>query len=309
MLEFSPRELSRLVEFTSDYGLKVPSVRGDTVEIEDFLFKIENPLDRIATERWRKMNLGFAITDSLSFLVGDNLLAPLVQFVPNFSRFSTNGRTIDGSYGNRIHTSQQLDLTIEMLKKDPHTRRAVISIYMGAIDLLGGGGLNTPCTLNFHFLVRDGRLNMKVMMRSNDVILGLTNDVFTFTFLQEYISVKTGIPMGAYVHYASSFHLYETDLERIGVIEVEPVWPHVMNKMPSTFEPHEVYRAICNISKFTPEECLKHTFKTEYETNLYFTAAATFHRHKHGAKALYEMVADDTLQKVLNYWIKKEEHA
>lgn len=305
--DFTPRRLSQVLTDVGMYGLYVDSERGATYEFEDFLFKLDDPRDRIATESWRKMNIGFAIIDALSHIVGDNRVEPLLQFVPGFIQYSSNGKTIDGSYGARIHMNGQIHQVIKMLKENPMTRRAVISIYQGPLDLNGFGGVNTPCTLNFHFLVRNKRLHMKVMMRSNDVILGLTNDIFTFTMFHEYISAKTGIPLGDYTHFASSFHVYEKDLKTINYEQVEQKWPYVMKSMPSDFNPSKVYDHLCNLHRTPIQDAFKVCEGSPYERNLYLASATVYFRKQPGAYDLAKQITDLTLRKVAMMWVKQKE--
>lgn len=312
MTNFSPKYLSSFVNDVEEWGVKVGSERGDTLEIEDEILHLKNPLDRVCTERWRKMNIGFAIVDALSHIMGDTKLQPLLNFVPGFSKFSTNGKTIDGAYGERINTGDQMELAIKMLKENPQTRRAVISIYMGVVDLNGGGGLNTPCTLNFHFLVREGKLNMKVMMRSNDIILGLTNDIFTFTFLHEFVSMKTGIPLGRYTHYASSLHLYTSDLKKFPNIEHGGNWPDMMWKMPDDFEPMRVYEPLSRLHKMSFEHCLDFglaTLDSQYERNLYFAAASVYFRKDPQVDTMVTLCYDECLRRVVEFWTERKEVA
>jgi thymidylate synthase len=55
-------------------------------------------------------------------------------------------------------------------------------------------------------------------MRSNDIILGFTNDVFQFTMLQEGLMVQLRetypeLELGAYYHNAGSMHIYDRHFE------------------------------------------------------------------------------------------------
>jgi thymidylate synthase len=50
---------------------------------------------------------------------------------------------------------------------------------------------------------------MIVYMRSNDAILGLPHDIFSFTMLQEYFSRILNVELGEYIHMVGSLHLYE----------------------------------------------------------------------------------------------------
>ena len=71
-----------------------------------------------------------------------------------------------------------------------------------------------PCTRLLNFQVRDGKLDLTVYMRSNDVIFGFSAvNVFNFTLIQEYIANILKIPVGKYYHVVNNFHYYE-DFEK-----------------------------------------------------------------------------------------------
>lgn len=313
MIRFTPKHLSGVINKIIKNGERIASDRGDTIELQDVFLYVANPRDRIVTERWRKMNIGFAIVDALSHIVGDNTLPPLTQFVPSFSQYSSNGKTIDGSYGSRINRNDQLNGIISMLRENRDTRRAVVSIYCGPDDVNGGGGVNIPCTLNFHFLVRKGKLVMKALMRSNDVVLGLTNDIFTFTMLHEYVSVKTGIPLGHYVHYASSFHIYESDIKKYGSrFHENGSWANtlLMDSMPHDFDAFRTYQAISNLYKFSVRDCLLNNYglKRGYEEDLFFTAAFVQKRHDKNAFGLYQMIENPALKYMASLWSREKNY-
>ena len=59
------------------------------------------------------------------------------------------------------------------------------------------------------FLVREGKLDATVYMRSNDIIWGFPYDVFLFSFLQELLAASMGLQLGSYAHFAASLHVYE----------------------------------------------------------------------------------------------------
>ena len=61
------------------------------------------------------------------------------------------------------------------------------------------------------FLVRRGSLHMVVHMRSNDAFLGLSHDIFAFTFIQELVARSLGLKLGTYKHMVGSLHIYDVD--------------------------------------------------------------------------------------------------
>ncbi len=96
----------------------------------------------------------------------------------------------------------------QRLLNDNGTRQAAISIFKTETDI-SKDTKDVPCTLNIHFMIRDGKLDCFISMRSNDVIWGLPYDIFTFTVLQELMAQELGVGLGKYYHYVNSMHIYE----------------------------------------------------------------------------------------------------
>ena len=48
-------------------------------------------------------------------------------------------------------------------------------------------------------------------MRSNDAYVGLPNDIFAFTMIQELVARSLGVEVGPYKHLVGSLHLYEVN--------------------------------------------------------------------------------------------------
>ena len=99
-----------------------------------------------------------------------------------------------------------------MLKENPETRQAAISIYDGKeIDTYRN---DTPCTYAVQFSILEGRLNMAVLMRSNDLWFGFCNDQYCFSKLQTVVAEELELPVGSYYHYAHNLHLYNRHLNK-----------------------------------------------------------------------------------------------
>ena len=72
--------------------------------------------------------------------------------------------------------------------------------------------------------VRDGKLEWSQIMRSNDVLLGMPYNFVQFTGLQEILAGWLGLELGSYNHYSDSLHLYQRDINKIGIgqeVEIE----------------------------------------------------------------------------------------
>ena len=59
---------------------------------------------------------------------------------------------------------------------------------------------------------KTSKLNMAVVMRSNDLWFGFCNDQYCFANLQMLVAYELGIECGEYYHYAHNLHLYNNKL-------------------------------------------------------------------------------------------------
>lgn len=188
------------------YGEEVPAIRGrETKELLNYGFCIKNPSLNLAYSKNRKFSIMHAINESLGLFNNDDSVKFASLFNNNMANFSDDGRKMYGCYGKRLYG--YIYDVIRKLSSDSNSRSAVINIYNSK-----DGNARTkdiPCTETLQFLVRDGRLNMIVNMRSNDCIWGTPYDVFMFTNMQMVIANELGLKVGKYYHNAGSMHLYE----------------------------------------------------------------------------------------------------
>lgn len=188
------------------------SPRGmPTLEIRNAQIIVENPLDAFPTRARSGLNRRIAFAEGLQLLAGRSFPELMVRIAPNFANFTNGGVWFHGAYGPRIRT--QIPKILRLLHQDIDSRQAYVSIWDPNYDGYGDVA-DTPCTLGLHVQVRDGRLFMTTMMRSNDVWWGVPYDIYQFTTLQRHLAAVLGLSPGRYVHQAASLHVYERDLER-----------------------------------------------------------------------------------------------
>jgi thymidylate synthase len=99
-----------------------------------------------------------------------------------------------------------------MLRRNPNTRQATISIYDG--KEMDQYKYDTPCTYAIQFTVVNDKLNMCITMRSNDLWYGFCNDQYCFAKLQELVAEETDYELGSYYHFAHNLHLYTKDQDK-----------------------------------------------------------------------------------------------
>ena len=127
-----------------------------------------------------------------------------------WKRMADEQGDVNSNYGYQWCRENQLGKVISMLKANPETRQATISIYDG--KEIHKYDYDTPCTYAVQFTILHGRLDMSVLMRSNDLWYGFCNDQYQFSNLQMLVAHELNIPVGIYYHYAHNLHLYNDKL-------------------------------------------------------------------------------------------------
>ena len=177
-------------------------------------FWLENPLDNIVYHRERPWNQEYAEAEWDWYMSGDNRLSTLGEIygkIPKiWQRMGNKYGRVNSNYGWQWNRHNQLDYVIELLERDPSTRQAAISIYDGKEHL--EYGFDTPCTYAVQFYVTDDKLNMSVMMRSNDLWYGFAIDQYCFSRLQQMVAQRLSIEVGQYFHFANNLHVYNDRL-------------------------------------------------------------------------------------------------
>jgi thymidylate synthase len=158
--------------------------------------------------------------EGLSMIAQTNLPSTFTDRVHNFQQFTDDG-IFYGAYGSRLHG--QLGDLVRRLQADMDSRQAVMTIFDGGRDL-AAAKKDIPCTINFQFMVRDNRLEMRTTMRSNDLWLGTPYDLTQFAMLQCTVAQVLGVRPGRYYHSVGSLHLYERDFAKAEKIDFPKDW-------------------------------------------------------------------------------------
>lgn len=179
----------------------------------------------------RRLNHAITAIEGTS-LVGQCSVPELIlDRVGAFAPYANDG-IFWGAYGPRA--AGDVGNVVELLKRDPDSRQAVISLYDSDRDLGRPSVKDVPCTIAIQFFLRPWvmhsevavfgddlvrvtdtvrDLHMWVVMRSNDAWLGLPYDLGQFSLLQMAVAQALGARVGTYTHTVGSMHLYERDWE------------------------------------------------------------------------------------------------
>lgn len=110
------------------------------------------------------------------------------------------------AYSERI--GLQVKLVIEELKKHPASRQGIIGIWNPMIDVARLGKERVPCSMFYQVIIRNGKLNMVYVTRSNDVYEHWPYDIWLAIRLQEHIADQLGMEIGKFYQFITSFHTY-----------------------------------------------------------------------------------------------------
>ena len=173
-------------------------------------FTIENPTNKVITNKERNWNEEYAAAEWSWYLSGDpriETLGELYGKIPAiWKRMADENGEVNSNYGYQWKRNDQLENVINILEHGFDTRQAAISIYDG--KEINKYEFDTPCTYAIQFTVVQGKLYMSVYMRSNDLWYGFCNDQYQFASLQEMVAERLNLPVGTYYHHAHNLHLY-----------------------------------------------------------------------------------------------------
>lgn len=201
-------------------GVRRDSRNGVTYDLPDVTISLESPLNALPLACGRKPSQRIAAAEALQLIGGFSAPEWLCRVAPGFDRYREANQQFWGAYGNRLTSSgvRQLEQVIAKLRSAPDTRQAVITLWDPLLDNVAGKR-DYPCTVALNFR-RSGtryrqhnRLDAQVLMRSNDVWLGLPYDMFQFTQLQLTLCNVLGLDPGTYTHTAWSMHMYLSNME------------------------------------------------------------------------------------------------
>lgn len=207
----------------------------------DFSFKILNPSSESIITRDEDRNKVIAaytekekqLYDSGSCLVED--FSKASKF---WEKLANPDGTINSAYGHLIwhkrshgnplyesgesrphkgnsHTMRTpWEWCVQSLKQDKDTRQAVLRFSLP--EHFWVGNKDQTCTLSGNFLIREDKLHLSIVMRSNDLVKGLVYDLPWFCSLMDKMveDLKPNYPdliKGHYTHLVHSAHVYEKD--------------------------------------------------------------------------------------------------
>lgn len=200
----------RAIELILNYGLAQQTKHGETIELpEPLTIRILHPLKELRV----------STCANLSPAMMQIYATQLLNIIP---KTGTN-KDFDYNCGNRWFDYPQIwngaiagdgdkygfnqiqYNVIDELKKDYTSRRAIVCSINPIIDY---SKTHIPCITLLQFLYRNGKLNMVVYIRSNDILSAWGSDAYALADVLDYVARKFICPIGTLEIISVSAHLY-----------------------------------------------------------------------------------------------------
>lgn len=205
-----------LVDTVLRYGKK-RSPRGiETRDLGPVTIVMYDVWDSLPLGINRNVNRRIGAAEAVQLIGGFSAPQLLFDASQNFKQFvEPDSGTFHGAYGMRIRN--QFAHAVEKLRHDPDTRQSVITLWDPWLDNIPGKR-DYPCTVSLILAIVDDKVELTVLMRSQDVWWGTPFDWFQFTQLQMSAAHALDKEVGTYRHITNSTHLYArnyADVERL----------------------------------------------------------------------------------------------
>lgn len=196
-------------------GKVIPSRLGRTLELS-VVTNIINPKQFVPFVWGRRFNYFGMLAESLWPMSNVDEVEIIRHWNEGIVAFSDDGKRLYGAYGPRI--IPYLAKAVQTLVDDESSRQVVIPILNH--EDVGKQTKDFPCNTQVMFKIRDERLHMTVMNRSNDIHWGLAAvNLPQFAMLQNVVASAINhyparhgdaadIKLGVQRHVSDSLHLY-----------------------------------------------------------------------------------------------------
>ena len=169
------------------------------------------PYRRVLFDPIRNANPFFHYMEAIWMLAGSEDVRFPVQFAKQIKEYSDDGVTLNGAYGFRwkYHWDKdQIEEIVHLLRREPSTRRAVLTMWDPQHDL-GSPSRDIPCNTHIYFRQIGQVLDMTVCNRSNDLVWGMLGaNIVHMSILQEYIASCIQAIPGTYYQFTNNLHVY-----------------------------------------------------------------------------------------------------
>jgi thymidylate synthase, methanogen type len=189
-----------IIKYILEKGYLVTTENGEeTIETDEICLSVDTPLESPMVSPNSRFKEAFLAEYAHNLICGSDAVF----------EYDYHGRLFDWGCGLTLGGAEihqdQIHYIIEKLKANPESRRAVAVTWCPPVD---DGLKDCPCLQLVQCVVRDGKLDMKVVFRSNDMLSASGSNMYALVKLQEFIAENVGVPVGKYAHISLVPHVY-----------------------------------------------------------------------------------------------------
>lgn len=175
-------------------------------EILNLVIKVENP-EKDITRAVEILNSFkkwvYPPIDEIAEVIMSRKLSPTYSF----------------SYGPRLFNfnnaiNQIDDFLIPLLKKNNFSRRGIVTLWNPTEDSKSYKR-EIPALISLDFKMRNKKLNVTAIVRSNDLFFGWPANFYQIFVLQEYVAKELNCKTGSLTTFSNSAHIFKDQFEDI----------------------------------------------------------------------------------------------
>jgi len=146
------------------------------------------------------------------------------------------------AFEGRDHAVDQLQEVIQQIKKNPNSRRLIVSSWNPPlIDQMA----LPPCHAFFQFYVQNGKLSCQLYQRSADAFLGVPFNIASYALLTMMVAHVCDLEVGDFIHTFGDAHIYANHLEQVKL---------QLSREPRNLPTMHIKRKVSNIEDFVFED-------------------------------------------------------
>jgi len=210
-----------LLQHVLDHGTKKEDRTGTgTISVFGYQmrFDLQKGFPLLTT---KKLHIKSIVHELLWFLQGDTNIKYLKDNgVSIWNEWADENGNLGPVYGHQWRswpagdgsTIDQITKVVEMIKKNPDSRRLIVSAWNVAdVDHMA----LPPCHALFQFYLADGKLSCQLYQRSADIFLGVPFNIASYALLTIMMAQVTGYKPGEFIHTFGDAHIYTNHLEQV----------------------------------------------------------------------------------------------
>jgi len=138
------------------------------------------------------------------------------------AEYTYYGRLCDYDFPECYDHVNQIKNIVDKLKKSPNSRRAVAVTWQPWVDI---NSSDPPCMDLLKFSIRDGKLNLRVVFRSHDLLKGWPGNVCALSRMMSNIAFELNVSVGylevvsfdGHIYGKGDIDLFKSTLNKLGI--------------------------------------------------------------------------------------------